>query len=125
MNPVERLLDLRAQKRQLDKEIVDAEREVIELAGNELPEAGSQRTLEMGDHRVTIKRPVTAKVSDDWWDIASELPDELQALVQVKSTLSVDKVGLSWIKENRPDALPLIAQAITETEGKTNVEVKA
>lgn len=125
MNPVERLLDLRAQKRQIEKEIAGAERDVIELAGNELPDPGSQRTLEMGDHKVTIKRPVTVKVSDDWWDIAAELPDELQALVQVKSTLAVDKAGLSWIKENRPDALPLIAQAITEKEGKTTVEVKA
>lgn len=125
MNAIEELIDLRARKRMLERQITAAEQAVIDAASNELPELGGQRTMEMGDHRVTIKRPVTASVSDDWYDIAAELPDDVCSVVKVSQRLSVDKVGLRWIKENRPDVMPTLARAITEKPGKISVEIKA
>ena len=125
MNAIEELIDLRARKRDLERQITAAEQAVIDSATNQLPELGGQRTLEMGDHKVTIKRNVTASVSDEWYDIAADLPDDVCSVVKVSQRLSVDKVGLRWIKANRPDVMPTLARAITEKPGKVTVEIKA
>ena len=79
---------------------------------------------------VGYKVTFTAKLNraidvDKWLEIKSQVPENLQAVVEEKVTYKVTDKGARWLEENNPDVYTIVSKAITTKPAKIAVKVEA
>jgi len=98
---------------------VAAEETIAKLV--KFDDTGSKTFTEAG-YKFEVKRPLNRTLDEAAWAaIENEIPEDRRC---VRSKLSLDAKGFSWIQENDPSVFKLIAQAVTSKPGKVSVTIK-
>lgn len=86
-------------------------------------DASRTHTVADGAYRVTVKRPVNRRLDVKAWDaIKDRLPQEVWPVVYKPA---LDDKGCRWLAQNDPSAWAICAGAVSESDGKVAVTVKA
>lgn len=117
------LLAAKEAERRATEARIDAEQELIALAGD-LSSEGT-KTLLTDALKVTITTKINRSVDQEKLiEIASHVPPELgKRLIRWKPDLVLAE--LRYIERNEPQVYAIVAQAITAKPAKPSVEVKA
>ena len=103
---------------------IDIEGRIIEELGGAPDEGSKTHTAPNGD-KITLAQAITRKVDDERWvDIRDKLPDNLRGVIEAKTSYSVDKTGIEWLKVNEPGYYRLVCQCFTEKPNKISIKIK-
>ncbi len=120
---IEKLIELKAQKKAIEKKIEAAESEIIKMLGDEIPEEGSL-TKEIDGHKVRINRGITRKVDPvgarELFNLMSE--NIYPFIWSEEPKLDIKK--FRYIQANEPGILKLLSKAITEKPRKISINIQ-
>lgn len=82
-------------------------------------------TKKFDDLKITFTAKLNRTVDvDKWLEIKSQVPENLQAVVEEKVTYKVTDKGARWLEENNRDVYALVSKAITTKPAKVAVKVE-
>lgn len=95
--------------------------EIEELIAKEFKDAPTEgsKTEQFGNFKVTIKNGVTIKAD---FEKMRETLDP--TCMPIKQKQELDKKGVEWIKEHKPDQYKLLCECLTSKPSKTSITVK-
>lgn len=103
---------------------LDIESKIIEELGG-APEEGSKTHTAPNGDKITLAQMISRKVDDAQWEkIRCKLPENLRGVIEAKTSYSVDKKGVDWLKVNEPGYYRLVCGCFTEKPNKISVKIK-
>lgn len=82
-------------------------------------------TKKFEDQKITFTAKLNRSVDvDKWLEIKSQVPENLQAVVEEQVTYKVTDKGCRWLEENNRDVYALVSKAITTKPAKVAVKIE-
>jgi hypothetical protein len=117
---LERWLIVKHELQAAQSELTDIE-DLILREMDEVKEEGS-KTTRHGAYKITITGRVNRTFDEEkWLEIARDIPPHLRP---VKAKTVLDEKGWKFLKEQHPQVASVVAQAVTEKQGKYGVKVE-